>query len=123
MRVRKQDGDGDMTFGQGGADYFVDEPSAVGQRIMTRLGLIMGEWFLDTTAGTAWGKIVGRNNAATYDAEIKRVILGTQGVASIVSYASDLTAARKLTITATVATTYGTTETVTISKTLAVRTA
>lgn len=121
MRVRMQDANGDMTFGSGGANYYVDSPSGVGQRIMTRLGLLEGEWFLDITAGTDWGKILGRNTEATYDGEIKRVILGTTGVSSIESYTSEPTDTRKLTVAAEIITDYSTTETVTITKTLAIR--
>lgn len=123
MRVRKLDADSDMQFGSGATGYYLNSPSGVGQCVVTRLKLIKGEWFLDVTAGTDYGKIVGRNSQATYDAEIKRVILGTQGVTSIVSYSSSLSADRKLTVTATILTDYSTIETVTISETLAIRTA
>jgi hypothetical protein len=45
---------GDMTFGQSGANFFVDNPQAVGQRCATRLGLYEGQWYLDLFDGTPW---------------------------------------------------------------------
>ena len=122
MRVRSLDSAGDMTFGNGAANFATNSPAGVGQCISTRLRLILGEWFLDTTVGTDWGgKILGRHGAASYDAEIKRVILSTPGVDSIVSYASALSTDRRLSIAATVLTIYSATQTVTIAETLAVR--
>lgn len=120
MRVRKLSDTGDFTFGQGAANYYQNTPEAVGQCIVTRLKLIMGEWFLNVTDGTDYGKILGRNSKATYDGEIKRVIMGTQGFSSLVSYSSTLTD-RALTVTAEVLTVYSSTQTVTISETLAIR--
>lgn len=122
MRVRMLDADGDMTFGRGAINFYLNAPSGVGQCIVTRLKLIVGEWFLDTTQGTDWGgKIIGRHGEKSYDDEIKRVILGTAGVSGILTYASNLSADRKLTISARVATIYSATETVTIAETLAIR--
>lgn len=120
MRVRKLDANGDFAFGQGSANYWANAPEGVGQSIATRLKLIKGEWFLDVTAGTDWnGKILGRKSQASYDGEIKRVIMGTIGVASLLSYSSNLFG-RHLTITASVQTIYSTTP-VTITQTLAIR--
>lgn len=122
MRVRQLDANGDMQFGSGAADFYLNAPAGVGQCIKTRLLLVLGEWFLDTTQGTDWGgKIIGRHGAGSYDAEIKRVILGTQGVDSIVSYSSNLGIDRKLTINARVMTIYSAVDIVTISETLAIR--
>lgn len=106
MRVRQLDTNGDMTFGLSAANFLINSPQGVAQCINTRLGLIKGEWFLDTKEGTDWGgKILGRQPKAGYDAEIRRVILGTQGVSQITAYSSDLTN-RALTINATVMTDY-----------------
>lgn len=123
MRVRQLDAAGDMTFGRGAANFHVNTPAGVGQCIATRLKLILGEWFLDTTQGTDWGgKILGRHMQRGYDAEIKRVIFGTQGVDSIVSYSSALSADRRLSISAQVLTIYSASETTTIAETLSLRT-
>ena len=89
MKYRALDQNGDYTFGSNGSNFYVDSPSAVAQAVKTRLGLIRGEWFLDTTAGTPYSeKILGAGKIQTYDAAIQRVILGTRGVRRIVSYSS-----------------------------------
>ncbi len=122
MRVRRLDADGDMTFGRGAANFYLDAPSGVGQCAVTRLKLILGEWFLDTTQGTDWGgKVLGRHSQKSYDDEIKRVILGTPGVKSIVAYSSNLSADRRLSISAQIMTIYSATDAVTIAETLAIR--
>jgi hypothetical protein len=101
------DANGDMTFGSSQQNFLVNSPEAVGQLVLTRLKLIQGEWFLDTTAGVPWKtQILGRNTGSTYDQAIKACILGTPGVTSIASYSSSLVN-RKLTVTATINTAYG----------------
>lgn len=108
MRVRAMDANGDMTWGSSQQDFLVNSPAAVGQLVLTRLKLLQGEWFLDKTAGVPWStQILGRNTGSTYDQAIKACILGTQGVTSIVAYASSLGPDRKLTVTATIDTAYG----------------
>jgi hypothetical protein len=54
MRYRKLDANGDYTFGGGSNDFLVNTPETVAQAVMTRLNLLQGEWFLDTTAGMPW---------------------------------------------------------------------
>lgn len=93
MRIRAMDASGDMTFGSGARNFLANTPAAVGQLVKTRLLLRLGEWFIDTSAGVDWAnKILGRNTGATRDRELRRVILRTEGVVSIVtgSYASEL---------------------------------
>jgi hypothetical protein len=108
MRYRKLDATGDYTLGTG-SDFHVDTPAAVSQAILTRLRLIAGEWFLDTTDGTPWRtEILGKYSAAAYDSVLKGRILGTEGVSSIDSYSSSIdSATRKLKVSATVTTIYG----------------
>jgi hypothetical protein len=106
MQVRALDANGDMTMGYGSANFLANSSAAVAQNVITRLKLIKGEWFLDITAGTDWPKrILGRRGAPSYDGEIRRVILGTTGVVSILSYSSTLND-RKLTVLATISTQY-----------------
>jgi len=111
MRYRKLSQDGDYTFGNQAADFYKDVPEAVGQAVLTRLRLLRGEWFLDKTAGTPWSsEVLGKYTNGTYDAAIRRRILGTQGVLQITEYSSSVdTEKRKLTVTATINTIYGTT--------------
>jgi hypothetical protein len=110
MRYRKLDANGDYTFGHQQADFYRDQPEAVGQAVMTRLRLFTGEWFLDTTEGTPWRTdILGKYTQGAYDAVIKDRILQTDGVQSIDAYTSTLDrSTRQLSVSATISTIYGT---------------
>ena len=111
MRVRKQDSNGDVIFGHGGADYYVNTSDAVALAVKTRLLLFTGEWFLDLSEGTPWATRVLGKGRTGYDAVIKARILGTEGVLNIVpgSYASVLSGrkGRRLDISCTLNTIYG----------------
>lgn len=109
MRYRKLDESGDMVFGLGAAAFHRDTPEGVAQAVVTRLRLLTGEWFLDTSAGTAWQtRVLGRHTEGTHDAEIASRILGTPGVAGLAAFSSSLDRdTRRLTITATIDTIYG----------------
>jgi len=109
MKYRKLDTAGDYTFGQQGANFYKDTPEAVAQAIQTNLGLIQGEWFLDTTIGTPYqARILGMGRLATYDQAIKETILNTQGVKSILTYSSSYEpTSRAASVTCTVDTVYG----------------
>ncbi|AOK62008.1 hypothetical protein WM29_23045 [Burkholderia ubonensis] len=111
MRYRKLDADGDYVFGGGDADFFVNVPEAVAQAVQTRLRLLRGEWFLDTTVGMPWATdVLGKYTSGIYDAAIRQCILGTQGVTEITSYSSSVDPeTRALTVSATINTIYGTT--------------
>ncbi|WAL80948.1 hypothetical protein OYT13_13790 [Pandoraea sp. XJJ-1] len=109
MRYRKEDADGDYVLG-GTAAFLVDSPEAVAQAVGTRLQLIQGEWFLDTTAGMPWEQVLGKNTQGTADSAIRQCILGTQGVVEITEYSSSLDEdTRALAVVATITTIYGTT--------------
>lgn len=109
MRYRKLTSTGDYSFGHGTSDWFVDQPEAVAQAVKTRLGLEVGDWFLDTSAGMAWRtKVLGKYTADTRDITIRARILGTTGVTAITAYNSDLDrTARAFTVAATISTVYG----------------
>lgn len=109
MRYRKLDSTGDYTFGQNNGNFYQNIPEAVGQAVKTRLGLIQGEWFLDITEGTPYSsRILGAGMVATYDAAIQEVILGTQGVISILDYASNVDPnTRAATVSCKIDTIYG----------------
>lgn len=108
MRYRKLDADGDYTFGHGQSDFYVDSPDAVRQSIETRLALFTGEWYLNTSSGTAWDQVTGKSKS--YDLVIQLRILQTQGVdrnVGIIQYQSSLDpATRHLEIAALVQTIY-----------------
>jgi hypothetical protein len=108
VRYRKLTASGDYSFGQNALDFYVNSPQTVAQAILTRLLLHQGEWFLDVTFGMPWeSQVLGYGTKSLYDAAIKAAILGVQGVASIVSYSSDLdTVNRALSVNVTVSTIY-----------------
>jgi hypothetical protein len=110
VRVRALDASGDITFGRGGANYLVNSPQAVAQKVGTRLRLWQDEWFLDTSDGTPFAQgILGLNTGPLYDRLIQDRILGTPNVIKIVSYSSNLaTLPRKLTVACSVLTSFST---------------
>jgi len=80
---------GDYTFGQGTANFWINQANGVAQSVQTRLGLWEGEWFLDNTEGTPYAQqILGYNTKSLYDMALKARILATQGVSSIDNYSS-----------------------------------
>lgn len=109
MRVRKLDAKGDMQFGRGQADFYRDVPEAPAQCVQTRLWLRLGEWFLDTSDGTAWDtEVLGKNTSGTRDAALRDRIEGTTGVTSLDSFNSTFDPdARRFSVDATVSTAYG----------------
>ena len=102
------DANGDYTFGQGSANFFVNSARGVAQSVLTRRLLWEGEWFLDTTDGTPYAQeILGYGTAALYDLAIRARVLGTFGVSSIDSYSSSVDpVTRKLTVSMTITTIY-----------------
>lgn len=109
MRYRKLTASGDMTFGEGQNNFFINNAAAVAQYVQTRLGLMTYEWFLDLADGTPYGEqILGERTQGTYDLAIRDRILNTAGVNALLSYSSDLNrVTRLLTVTAEVDTTFG----------------
>ncbi len=107
MRYRILSPAGDYTFGQGAAEFLANTPETVAQAVKTRLELLRGEWFLDTTEGLDTALILGAGTQATYDQVVQERILGTEGVTTIDSYASYLADDRSLTIACFISTVYG----------------
>ena len=52
MRYRREDDDGDYTFGQGDDTWLVNSPEAVAQAIKTRFLLWYGDWMNGQTPNT-----------------------------------------------------------------------
>lgn len=109
MRYRREDENGDYTFGRGDNSFLVNSPETVRQAIMTRLELWAGEWFLDTKEGTPYPQsVVGKLPSDVASLAIRDRISGTPGVRSILSFDSVFDGnPRRLTVTATVDTLYG----------------
>lgn len=109
MRVRAQDANGDYKFGNSEADFLIDMPAEVAQRIRTRLFLMQGEWFLDRFDGTPYStQILGAHTKPFYDLAIQERVLRTEGVVEIIDYSSNLNGGtRKLTVSMRVKTVFG----------------
>ncbi|MGP2413864.1 hypothetical protein ACTUSQ_06825 [Pantoea ananatis] len=110
MRYRREDTDGDYSFGRGDDTWLINSPDAVAQAVKTRFLLWYGQWFLDTTAGTPWiQSVLGKQKPETYNLAIRQRILETQGVKSIQSFDTTTdSATRRVVFTATIDTIYGT---------------
>lgn len=105
MRVRRLDDAGDMTFGQGSANFLIDSSACVAQNIKTRLELWTGEWFLDDREGMPWStEVLGSGTKPIYDLAIKTRILETPGVTEIDDYTSQRGADRRLVVSGSVVT-------------------
>ena len=111
MRYRREDDDGDYTFGQGDDTWLINTPEAVAQAVKTRFLLWYGQWFLDTTEGTPWiQSVLGKQRPEVYNLAIRQRILETPGVNSITAFDTTLnTSSRRVVFTATIDTIYGTT--------------
>lgn len=111
MRYRREDANGGYTFGQGDDTWLINSPEAVAQAVKTRFLLWYGQWFLDTTEGTPWiQSVLGKQKPETYNLAIRRRILETRGVNSIIAFDTTLnTSSRRVVFTATIDTLYGTT--------------
>jgi hypothetical protein len=110
MRYRQLDANSDFTFGGGLKDYLQDSPDAVVQAVLTRFRLWEGEWFLDVTEGTPYlSGMLGKYTQDTIDQLIKKRILETQGVDSIIDYSGVYDGNnRSYSFNATISTIYGT---------------
>ncbi|MBV8875247.1 hypothetical protein POH93_26195 [Phytobacter diazotrophicus] len=109
MQYRREDTDGDYTFGRGDDTWLINSPEAVAQAIKTRFELWYGQWFLDTTEGTPWiQSVLGKQRPELYNLAIRQRILETKGVKSITEFNTAVnTSSRRVTFTATVETFYG----------------
>lgn len=102
-------GGGDMTFGAGSRNYFINDPRGVGQIVSTRLRLWRGDWFLNTQDGTPWAtEVLGKYTEDVRDMVIQDRIYGAPGVLDIRDYNSQLVQqTRDWTVHAEIDTVYG----------------
>lgn len=109
MRYRREDDDGDYTFGQGDDTFLVNSPECVAQAVKTRFMLWRGQWFLDLTTGTPYVQsVLGKQRAEVYSLAIRDRISSTPGVLSIISFDTMNNGnTRRVTFTATINTIYG----------------
>lgn len=116
--VRRLSPLGDMTFGQGLANY-ARRAEACAQCVRTRLLLVLGEWFLDDEAGVPYLERVfaDRTPLPAVEAVIKGTILATTDVQAVTAFVMTLDrATRRLSIAATVTTIYGETINIQVTK-------
>jgi hypothetical protein len=89
MRYRRLDENGDMTFGQGQGNFWINQPEGVAQLALTRLRLDLGAWFYDMSDGTAWKtEVLGERTQGTRDIIVIDRVRGTDGVVQIDTYGS-----------------------------------
>jgi hypothetical protein len=88
----------------------------VGQKLRILLSTVLGEWYLDITAGLPYFEeiLVKNPNMSYVDSLVKAAILSVPEVSAIVQYTSLYETNRELQIDFTVETTTGSTVSVTI---------
>lgn len=81
------DADGDVDLSDGRSFAWVADVPAIVQHAKFRLQQVKGEWMLDVDAGLDWfGEILGLGiTDDQVEAEVRRVLDGTPGIASVYS--------------------------------------
>lgn len=96
MRALTQTANGDLALSSvsGGLRLtVVDGADAVAQRLRGRLTLWSGEWFLDTSIGIPFLRILGLKGARVFaEATLRRAITTCPGVAALESFTLTLDA-------------------------------
>jgi len=98
-----------MQFGNGAADYWINDARGVGQLVETRLLLWTGQWYLNVDDGTPWlTRVLGKYTADFRDVTIQQRILATPNVTGIQGYNSQTDRqTRAWTVEATIETSFG----------------
>lgn len=88
-KFRAIDVNGEPLYGEGMLNYFTGN-DAIAMDVVTRLRSVIGDCFFDLEANIDWDNILGSRNykKERVDEDIKKVILATDGVASINSFSS-----------------------------------
>jgi hypothetical protein len=108
MIFRALDEDGDWTFGNG-INSFLTDASAMVENLKTRIRTWKRECFFATELGVDWDNYLGIGTQAFLEVDIRRVILGSDGVIRIDDFTGTLDRhARNITIQANVLTVFGT---------------
>lgn len=107
MIIRAVDSNGDWLFGSG-FQTFKKDLAAIEQNIQTRLKSWKGDSFSQPAEGVDYYNFLDIGTKPLLDADIKRVILQSEGVIKMTSYISEITrATRKITVQAQIVTIYG----------------
>ncbi len=83
MAIRRNDKNGDWTFGQGSANYAREDEEII-QDVSTRIRSWQQDWYLDTFANIDWYNLLG--NPLTQDSIVSNigdVTLSTIGVTKL----------------------------------------
>lgn len=107
MIVRGLDSANDWQFGKGLNDY-KSNLDAVAQNIQTRLNSVIGNCFFDAGAGLDWFNLNGGKSKTAIELAVAGCMLNTNNVTGILHLSSTINAARNITITYKVQTTYST---------------
>lgn len=90
MIFRALDTANDWKFGKGKSD-FLKENSAIGLNIKTRILSWKNDCFFDLPAGIDWNNRIGsKNQKDLLDADLKRIILDSEGVTGLESFSSSV---------------------------------
>ena len=83
MKVAGLDKNDDWQFGRGKSTYIKDS-EAIAQNVVTRIREFKNDWYANTQKGIDWISLLGeRNTKKQIENEVRRVVLQTQGVASL----------------------------------------
>ena len=82
LRIRGSRLTDDWVFGKGKSDYLQDD-AAIAYDIATQLRTFKGECFFDSEVGVPWFSILGQKDQSIVLLEIKKVILGVDGVTDV----------------------------------------
>jgi hypothetical protein len=107
--TRRADKNFDMQFGNGLANFAVDS-EATAQNVRTRLQLLLGEWFLDITAGVPYLQSITPKpvDLALCESIFKQTCIDTDGVDQLVSFRMNYdSTARSLSVFASLTTVWG----------------
>lgn len=106
----------DIVFVNGATLITDNQKTTVSQRLKVKLQTFLGEYFINTSTGVPYyQRIFGKiKSKASVDTIFQQQILSDPGVIEIVSYSSDLSAGRALTVTFTVRTNEGVTDDIVI---------
>lgn len=108
MRIRSLDINGDWQYGNGLQDYNRKE-DALKTNVETRLKSFRTDCFFAEAEGVDYFSLLSKGTKELLDQDVKRIILQTEGVVSIVFYQSEVnTTSRNFTVQATISTIYGT---------------
>ncbi len=113
MRVRRQDTNGDSSFGQSAQNFEVNSVAGVAQIVETVLKLWLGEWYLNLNAGTPYPDgVVGKHSQATADQTLIAQVTNIEWVTSLQNWKSTVNpnTRRYSSVSATLFTPFGQTQ-------------